>query len=176
MATEPDPPPAGPEPDDRLYAAFGPDGMIGDGGIYAADHPDRPRESVPITPEERDRIVSAPRGWRWDGARLVAVLVPQAAPVPVSVSRRQLAQALAETGAVTWEEATAWSSGGTLPAALKQPVDGIADVRARSRVILMLGAAASFERTHPMTAMLGKSLGWSGSRLDDLWIYAASLP
>lgn len=98
-----------------------------------------------------------------------------APPVPFSVTDRQFAQALAETGKITWPEAQAWGARGEIPAALSQAVDAIEDETDRNRALMFLGSAQTFERHHPMTTTLAASMEWTDSELDDLWRFAATL-
>lgn len=128
----------------------------------------------------------APDRARWTGKKWVIEPTPPDEPepeappvdennVPVAVSDRQFAQALAETGRITWEEARAWGARGELPAQIIEAVDQIEDQMTRNRALMFLEAATSFERHHPMTETLAAAMGWDKAQLDGLWLFAATL-
>lgn len=129
----------------------------------------------------------APNRARWTGKKWVIEPTPEgeggepeAPPVdenniPVAVSDRQFAQALAETGRITWDEARAWGSRGEVPEAILAAVTQIEDELTRNRALMFLEAATSFERRHPMTKTLAAAMGWERTDLDALWRFAATL-
>lgn len=126
-----------------------------------------------------------PNRARWTGKKWVIEPIPEEdeppepepaeGDVPASVSDRQFAQALAETGRITWDEARAWGSRGEVPEAVLAAVTQIEDELTRNRALMFLEAATSFERRHPMTKTLADAMGWEDAELDALWRFAATL-
>ncbi|MDK2769926.1 MAG: hypothetical protein KYX69_19685 [Sphingomonas sp.] len=121
---------------------------------------------------------------RWDGDAWViepadidqpAEPAPDPGAIPAAVTDRQFAQALAETGRITWPEAQAWGARGEIPADLLEAVEDLPEEIDRQRAIMFLGSAQTFERTHPMTIALAAGMGWSDEELDGLWAFAATL-
>lgn len=116
-----------------------------------------------------------------DHARIDAVLAahdpsrPAPEAVPSAVSDRQFAQALAEIGVITREEALAFVKRGEVPAALKDAINGIADEAERFAADMQVSGATIFERAHPSTLALAHALDWSAAQMDDLWRRAAVL-
>lgn len=104
-----------------------------------------------------------------------AVAELTAPSVPSAISRRQFAQVLAGTGAITQDEALSFIRTGTLPKALQDAVDGLSDADQKFAAEMLLSGAATFERDHPMVAVLGKALKKSDADLDALWVAAAGL-
>ena len=109
---------------------------------------------------------------------------PGPAPLPLpAISDRQFAQALALAGAITQDEALAWAARGDLPSAL---LDALAllpeEGGVRFGAHMMLAAATTYERSHPLTAQLGALLvnpatgqPYDADALDGLWRLAGSL-
>ena len=95
--------------------------------------------------------------------------------VPVSISRRQFAQALAKDGTIEKDEALAFVRSGALPKALQDVVDATTDKDEAFDAEMMLSGATMFERAHPMVETLGKALGKSDADLDALWTAAGAL-
>lgn len=97
-----------------------------------------------------------------------------AVAVPSSISDRQFAQQLAILGTISQDEAIAWAARGDLPATLETAMAQLpAEQQFAAR--MLLSSATTYERTHPLTAMLGAILGYDAAELDDLWLSAAAL-
>lgn len=99
---------------------------------------------------------------------------PIVAPVPASISDRQFAQQLAVLGTITEAEALAWAARGDLPEAMEIAVAGLA-AEARFSARMLLSAATSYERGHPLVPAVGALLGYDAAQIDDLWRAAALL-
>lgn len=95
-------------------------------------------------------------------------------PVPRAISDRQFAQQLAVLGAITEGEALAWAARGDLPAAIETAIMAMPESE-RFSARMLIAAATSYERGHPLVAELGGLLGYSPEAVDDLWRAAASL-
>lgn len=99
-----------------------------------------------------------------------------AAPVPPAISDRQFAQVLALDGVVSEAEALAWAARGELPAALEAAIGAIPEEGgARFAARMLLAAATTYERAHPLVDTLGLLLGRDAAALDDIWRRAAAL-
>lgn len=104
----------------------------------------------------------------------IAPFAPPPAPVPAVISDRQFAQQLAILGAITEAEALAWAARGDLPAALDTAIAGLPEPD-RFAARMLLAAATTYERQHPLVADLGDAMGYDGPALDNLWSAAAQL-
>jgi hypothetical protein len=104
-----------------------------------------------------------------------AMEAEHAAKVPISVSDRQLAHALALSGIISHDEAKAWVKVGDLPAALQAVVAGVENAAQRFNIEMLLEGATTFERYHPATSQLAAAMGWSDQKVDELWRLASSL-
>lgn len=101
----------------------------------------------------------------------------QVPPVPNSISRRQFAIQLAVDGDITWDEASAFAGGNTLPQALASAVAQIPideDPNARNKAQVTLLSCGSVDRDNPLTEILGEIINRAPAQLDDIW-RAASL-
>lgn len=104
-------------------------------------------------------------------------------PVPEVISDRQFAQALAMAGTITEAEALAWAARGELPKAMEDALDRIPDADGqRFGARMMLAAATTYERRHPLSEQLGTLLTnpatggpYDAAELDALWTRAAAL-
>ncbi|KQO86063.1 hypothetical protein ASF33_05310 [Methylobacterium sp. Leaf92] len=102
---------------------------------------------------------------------------------PPDISDRQFAQALALDGTITEAEALAWAARGELPQAMEDALDQIPDAdNLRFGARMMLAAATTYERHHPLTEQLGALLinpatgkPYDAAALDALWTRAAAL-
>lgn len=139
-----------------------------------------PAGCVTVEPPE----FAEPNRARWDGETKGWIVEPTPQPetaaepepaVPSAVSDRQFAQALAETGRISWAEAQAWGARGEIPAELLAAVERLDDPLQRNRAVMFLSAATWFERQHPMTTTLAQALGWNDADLDALWLLASGL-
>lgn len=99
---------------------------------------------------------------------------PVAAPIPAVISDRQFAQVLAIDAVITETEALAWAARGDLPEALETAVDQLPEAQ-RFGARMLLAAATTYERAHPLVAVLGAILGRDAEALDDIWRRAAAL-
>lgn len=94
------------------------------------------------------------------------------------VSDRQFIQALAEDSAyktISWDEAIAWGSNGTLPKLLTDSIVNIPDEATRNRTLMLLKSAKTYELNHPASQQLAMLLGWDEARLKGLWNFASTL-
>lgn len=91
------------------------------------------------------------------------------------VSIRQFAQALAETGQLTWADARAWGARGEVPPPILEEIEKIEDFTERNRTLMFLEAAKSVERRHPKTLELADLMGWSSEQLDGIMAFANTL-
>jgi hypothetical protein len=107
-----------------------------------------------------------------DDASVLAYLNPPA-PIP-DISRRQFYQQLAIQGVITQPEALAVMANGTLPASLQSIVNGLPADQQFGATMLLVGAS-TFQRSHPMTAVIGAAEGWSSEQIDALFTAAAVL-
>ncbi len=121
----------------------------------------------------------------WDALRESGVTIEgtPSASVPAVISDRQFAQALALAGTITEAEALAWAARGELPDALEEALGQIPDTGGqRFAARMMLAAATTYERHHPLTEQLGALLTdpatkkpYDAAALDALWTRAAAL-
>lgn len=133
---------------------------------------------------ESGRIVSGDAGLAgaridpsWSGAAELLTLdgpEPEPVPVPASISDRQFAQQLAVLGTITEDEALAWAARGELPAAMETAVAALPEAD-RFAARMLLSAATSYERAHPLVPAVGGLLGYSPAEIDDIWRAAALL-
>lgn len=96
------------------------------------------------------------------------------ATVPPVISDRQFAQVLAIEEIITEDEALAWAARGDLPEALEAAVGQLPEAN-RFGARMLLAAATSYERAHPLVGVLGEILGRDDTALDDIWRRAAAL-
>lgn len=99
---------------------------------------------------------------------------PVVLPVPAAISDRQFAQQLAILGVITEAEALAWAARGELPAALEAALAEMPEGE-RFGARMLLAAATTYERQHPLVAQLGAALDYDEPGLDALWRAAAQL-
>lgn len=104
--------------------------------------------------------------------RLRAALGPEEAD---TISDRQFAQALADMGIITREEALAFVRRGEVPQKLQSEIDAIPDADERFAVDMQVSGATAYQRHHPSTRSLAQALGWSDPQMDALWAMARSL-
>lgn len=96
-------------------------------------------------------------------------------PVPQVISDRQFFQQAAVEGLITQEEALAAVQTGAIPAALQVVVDSISDPDQKFAATMLLSGATQFERHHPLTEVVGQSLGWDAEQIDEFFRQAAQL-
>ena len=99
---------------------------------------------------------------------------PIVLPVPAAISDRQFAQQLAILEVITEAEALAWAARGELPAALEAALAEMPESE-RFGARMLLAAATTYERQHPLVARLGAALDYDEPALDALWRAAARL-
>lgn len=98
------------------------------------------------------------------------------AAVPEVISDRQFAQQLAILGTITEDEAIAWAARGDLPATLERAVSTLPTKdRTQFTARMLLSSAKTYERSHPMTPVIGGLLGYTDESLDELWRQASKL-
>ncbi len=107
-----------------------------------------------------------------DATEFEAGRAVQPAP-PAAISDRQFAQQLAIDGVITEAEALAWAARGDLPEALEAIVSQMGEQEFGAR--MLLSAATTYERGHPLTGVLGGLLGYDEGHLDALWLHASAL-
>lgn len=93
---------------------------------------------------------------------------PAAVPVPASISDRQFAQQLAVGGTISEAEALACAARGELPAALEAEIETLPQSE-RFAARMLLSAARTYERAHPLVATLGTAMGYDSSEIDEFW-------
>ena len=120
--------------------------------------------------------VGAFRGKAYDpAANTLSDPPPLVLPI-VPVSDRQFAQVLAIDGKITQDEALAWAARGDLPDALENAIAQLPEAGGqRFAARMLLSAATSYDRAHPLVGMLGGLLGYDTAALDDLWRRGAAL-
>ena len=99
---------------------------------------------------------------------------PAPVSIPAVISDRQFAQVLAIDEIITEAEALAWAARGDLPDALETAVDQLPEAD-RFTARMLLAAATTYERAHPLVAVLGAILGRDADELDDIWRRGAAL-
>ncbi|HSV73449.1 MAG TPA: hypothetical protein VLH79_06795 [Chthonomonadales bacterium] len=86
---------------------------------------------------------------------------PPPAPVPTSVTRRQLLLALNQAGVTR--------------AAIRATLTAIEDPTAREAALIEFDEAATFDRTHALVAQLASVLGLTSAQVDAIYRNAATL-
>lgn len=145
---------------------------VEDGGVLTKVH----YEAVFRAPKGATLVASetASIGWSYaDGEFTSPEPEPVQVPVAPFISDRQFAQQLAIDGIISEHEALAWAARGDLPAALEAIVATLGDQQFPAR--MLLSAATAYERSHPLTAMLGGLLGYDAEQLDALWVQGSAL-
>jgi hypothetical protein len=94
--------------------------------------------------------------------------------VPASISDRQFAQGLAHNGLITNDEALAWVSTGTLPAAFVAFIESL-PVEQQFDVKIVLVGATQFDRANPLVSAFGANANMNSAALDAFWIYCSNL-
>ncbi|WP_062120563.1 hypothetical protein [Aureimonas sp. AU40] len=97
-----------------------------------------------------------------------------------AISRKQFALAVCQDGVISFDEALAWATVGTLPKILAGVLDMIPDDQVRQEAIMHLAASTQFERSHPLTPFVAYLLSsdektYDSAALDELWARAATL-
>lgn len=110
---------------------------------------------------------AAGSGWRYEGGELVPpASEPEVAPVPDSVTRRQMLLGLVAMEMITPEEALAAAQTGAVPAA----IDAIFATLSPEDALAARIAWASMsicERDHPLVAAIAAANDLSGQDIDD---------
>ena len=128
-----------------------------------------------VDPAEKN-LLSLFKGKLYDSA-LKTLTEPPPPIIPIApVSDRQFAQVLAIDGKITQDEALAWAARGDLPDALENAIAQLPEAGGqRFAARMLLSAATSYDRAHPLVGMLGGLLGYDTAALDDLWRRGAAL-
>lgn len=123
--------------------------------------------------------------WDWTAEKWVIEPVEEQASDPdpnpetpsavKEVSIRQFAQALAETGRLSWPDARAWGARGEVPPPIMSEIEKIEDSTERNRTLMFLEAAKTVESNHPKTLELAAMMDWSDEQLSALMAFAATL-
>ncbi|CAO4134668.1 hypothetical protein [Methylorubrum extorquens] len=152
--------------------------------IDGVPNPRIPAEAVEISDSQWSEFIENTGARRWDGTAVQIYEPPAPEPqVPEIISDRQFAQALALAGTITQAEALAWAARGELPQAMEDALDHIPDADGqRFGARMMLAAATTYERHHPLSEQLGGLLtnpatgkSYDAAALDALWTRAAAL-
>lgn len=126
-----------------------------------------------------DRVGAPALDQDYQGCRLVAWEMEEPPPpVPEAISDRQFAQVLALRGIITRAEAIAWAARGDLPEALANALAGLEDQDQLFAAEMLLSSATTYERHHPLVAVLAAELrpgGYSDAELNTLWAEGAGL-
>lgn len=107
------------------------------------------------------------------GLLTVSDFVPPTSGPPIIISDRQFFQQLAIDGVITQDEALA-TADGTMPGLLLAII-GQMPAETQFSALMLVKNATTFERYHPLTAVVGQALGWDDERLDTLWSDAGTL-
>lgn len=99
--------------------------------------------------------------------------VPEPDPVPASISDRQFFQQLAVLSIITQDEALA-SNAAVIPPPLLAIVDQMPEGD-RFGAKMLLSGATVFERSHPMTSVIGSAYGWTSEQIDNFFREASLL-
>lgn len=142
-----------------------------DARVYAVPEPNAP----PAGRVEVSRVLSGKDRPVWSVTYEDAPPPPEPY-VPGVISDRQFAQVLALDGVISQDEALAWAARGDLPERLVTALEQIPeDDGARFGARMMLSAATTYERAHPLVPTLGALLGMDAAALDDIWRRGAAL-
>jgi len=98
----------------------------------------------------------------------------QPAPVPASVSRRQLLLALTQMQLITGEEALAAATTGAVPAAVQAVFDNMEPADKLAAQITWASMSVA-ERDNPLVAALAAANGMTSAEVDDFFRLAAGL-
>lgn len=120
-----------------------------------------------------EAVGSVGPGWTYDGGNF-AEPAPAPEPVPALISDRQFFQQLAVMGLITEAEALDAVGPGILPASMLALINMLPQEQRFSTKIILTGATA-FERSHPLTPVLGGMYGLDSDALDDVWRQGALL-
>lgn len=90
-------------------------------------------------------------------------------PVPKSITRKQLLQALAASAVISSDEARAAARTGAVPAAIATVFDTIADAGERLDAELGWASAADIEPDDPVVALLAAARQMSDADIADLF-------
>jgi len=166
------------------HIVFAPDGLTGSAYVAGVNCEEPPAGAIEVGEEAWSDFWRHPGMRRWDGKAVVPhePAIPDPVVPPV-ISDRQFAQALALDGTITEAEALAWAARGELPQAMEDALDRIPDTDGlRFGARMMLAAATTYERHHPLSEQLGALLTnpatgnpYDAAALDTLWTRAAAL-
>jgi hypothetical protein len=98
-------------------------------------------------------------------------------PPPVMrfpISRRQLAQAMAERGVIGWAEAEDWTRGDTIPNTVATVIRSEPSEE-QSRVRMYLLSQDTFHREHQYMHLLASAYEYDTTEFNNLWDYASTL-
>ncbi|MBB2965224.1 hypothetical protein [Methylobacterium sp. R2-1] len=140
---------------------------------------DQGRKITCLTVGDGERPPPVPDGWTIEAADATPLWQAQAEVI----SDRQFAQALALDGIITQAEALAWAARGDLPEAMSDALAEIPETGGqRFGAHMLLAGATTFERSHPLTEVLGALLTnpetgqpYDAAALDALWARASAL-
>ncbi|MDH7796422.1 MULTISPECIES: hypothetical protein [unclassified Beijerinckia] len=132
-----------------------------------------PSGAIEITEAQWREALSNQGRRLWNGSALIECDLPPSTPLPIeligAISRRQFAKGLAHHEFVAQEEAEAFLTVGTLPAAFATMVASLPpEEQFDARMDLQ---AATFERNHPLVSVFGSAQGMTEVQIDDFWHY-----
>lgn len=109
------------------------------------------------------------------GQQITATSAPGQFGVPKIISDRQFFHALAKMGIISNQEALGAVKTGTIPQAMLDIVNQVANDNDRFDVEMVLSGAIEFQRTHPLVATFAAAMGWTDAQVDDLYLLARTL-
>lgn len=132
---------------------------------------------VPFTADENDVEEHGRAIYALAIAEEFGPVAPYSAPaisVPAIISDRQFFQQLANQGLITQAEALSAVKIGALPATLEGLVS-LLPAEQQFPARMMLSGATQFERSHPLTNVIGAAQGLTPDQVDALWVAASQL-
>lgn len=114
--------------------------------------------------------------WLMQDGKLIAPQEPEAppAPVPAVISDRQFGQGLWHDGLISYEECEVFVSVGTIPKALQDIIDTLADddtgqPTPRKEATILLKGAKEYQRANELVDVIRQAQKWTVDQLDQHW-------
>lgn len=130
-------------------------------------------------PEGCSAVVNAEQAFEIGGTLIGGNYAPPVEPpapppsIPQTISDRQFFQQLAILGIITEADALA-SNAAVIPPPLLQIINAMpADQQFNAKMIV--SGATVFERTNPLTIVVGTAYGWTADQIDAFFVAAAAL-